>query len=751
MGWRSAPRAALQVLRMAIVAAGATMLAAMAASTASAGPARSDDSSNPLKAAQAYYDYLSDHAPGMVTPLVDYSEENSQPAKCDHDAQPKVRAVLVGVTEAGSPFNTLEGPENDVSLMGASLSAHGVPEDDIWYLFGDGARRDDVANAFLEVTEAVNCGDHVLLYFSGGSIRGEDLLNAVLPQDLLDQFQNVAISDIWSADLYAPHDEATMAIRWAMHAGLYLALDQQKDGVLDVLSAPDISDFVTNLRNRQVDVTVALDTGYASYADLAVRQAKAGDTTMWSVETVGDQTADASQEYIRLTPLMPTHGNFAAFYASAGDTDAREFGFAGDDGTETVYGAFPFRLANVIQNHANVTVRSLTEDLKTLPQDSAGRIQRYRVEANDPEMPLFAQAAQPLPATDAIVISKPAATRGAAAVERPEVDIEGSVNWSAPAKAVLVDGKSAELKADGSFKYKATLKPGLNTVEIVALTGDGRTHEKVLEFVFEGDKKALEGDGARYAVIIANQDYDRTKSGFDSLTTPFADADAVAALLTTKYGFRTEARMPDGSTAKLFMKDASRHDIETLLYKIGLIAGEKDTVLIYYAGHGIYEEKTTIAFWVPSDAEAGVPISYLSASTIAEAVQRMQANKVIIISDSCFSGALLRGGGDKPPKIDDTDRDRALLTLAQRRSRILISSGNNEPVADRGGKGHSIFAQALLTGLEDMPHTSFSARELYDGYLLPLVIANADQEPQYRPIERAGHDGGDVVFIKQGN
>jgi uncharacterized caspase-like protein len=174
-------------------------------------------------------------------------------------------------------------------------------------------------------------------------------------------------------------------------------------------------------------------------------------------------------------------------------------------------------------------------------------------------------------------------------------------------------------------------------------------------------------------------------------------------------------------------------------------------VLIYYAGHGIFEEKTTIAFWVPSDAEAGVPISYLSASTIAEAVQRMQANKVVIISDSCFSGALLRGGGEQAPKISDADRERALLTLAQRRTRILISSGNNEPVEDRGGKGHSIFAQALLTGLEDMPHESFSARELYDGYLLPLVVGNADQEPQYRPIERAGHEGGDMVFVRKAN
>ena len=45
---------------------------------------------------------------------------------------------------------------------------------------------------------------------------------------------------------------------------------------------------------------------------------------------------------------------------------------------------------------------------------------------------------------------------------------------------MLVDGKIAELKADSTFRYKAALKPGLNTVEIIALTADGRTHESVL-------------------------------------------------------------------------------------------------------------------------------------------------------------------------------------------------------------------------------------------------------------------------------
>jgi uncharacterized caspase-like protein len=184
---------------------------------------------------------------------------------------------------------------------------------------------------------------------------------------------------------------------------------------------------------------------------------------------------------------------------------------------------------------------------------------------------------------------------------------------------------------------------------------------------------------------------------------------------------------------------------------VSQVAGDNDTVLIYYAGHGIYEPMTTTAFWVPTDAVAGVPPTYLSASTISEAIARIQARKVLLISDSCFSGALLRGGPPQAEKIDADKRLDALLALQKRKSRILISSGNNEPVSDAGGDGHSIFAQALLNGLDNEDHDEFSARELFDGYILTAVAANSKQEPQFRPLDNVGHDGGDVIFLKVGS
>ncbi|SDA93180.1 caspase family protein [Mesorhizobium qingshengii] len=701
-----------------------------------------------VTATDTYYDYLAEHVPGATTPLVDYAAEKIAAPKCDRAVTSKMHAVLIGATNSGDPFPLLRGPDNDVKLLYTSLVARGVADDDIALMVGRYASRAEIAKMFKETLERVNCGDRLLLHYGGNSVRARDLIEGLVPKEVRDPFKDVSIQDIWQADLVNQGRKSARAIGWIEGAGLFLALNKQQDGVIELISAHDLSDFITNLRNRQVDVAVTIDTSYASEADITGQQEKAGGSTVWSLDTGSEGPSLQAADYMASTPLQPNHGQLAVFYASIGDSQSVEFTF-GEQGAKTTYGVFTFRLANVIQNQDSVTVRAMAESLKKLPEAEANTRQQYRVESTDPEFSLFSDRSLSLPPVDPIVITKPVPKRGAAAMEKAEVEIEGQVNWSSPVKAVLVDGKVAELRSGGRFAYTSKLKAGLNTVEIVALTADGRTHERQLEFLFEGDKQALEGEGKRYAVIIANQDYDRTRTGFDTLRTPFADADAIVAILTGTYGFVTEARLPGGATFPLFLKDATRHDIETLLYKIGLVAGEKDTVLIYFAGHGIYEEKTTIAFWVPVDAEAGVPISYLSASTISEAIQRMQANKVVIISDSCFSGALLRGGGETAPRISDDDRQRTLLRLAQRRTRILISSGNNEPVEDTGGAGHSIFAKALLTGLKDMNHDAFSARELYDGYILPLVVGNADQEPQYRPIERSGHEGGDIVFVRQ--
>jgi formylglycine-generating enzyme required for sulfatase activity len=86
--------------------------------------------------------------------------------------------------------------------------------------------------------------------------------------------------------------------------------------------------------------------------------------------------------------------------------------------------------------------------------------------------------------------------------------------------------------------------------------------------------------------------------------------------------------------------------------------------------------------------------------------------------------------------------------MREGRSRILIASGGNEPVADSGANGHSVFANAMLRGLNGIESTEFTAAELFNRFILEQVAGRASQTPEYGVIRNSGHDSGDFVFSK---
>ncbi len=85
--------------------------------------------------------------------------------------------------------------------------------------------------------------------------------------------------------------------------------------------------------------------------------------------------------------------------------------------------------------------------------------------------------------------------------------------------------------------------------------------------------------------------------------------------------------------------------------------------------------------------------------------------------------------------------------MTRKRARTALVSGRLEPVADAGMGGHSVFARAFLTALTENPDV-IDGQGLYDAIKRPVVL-NADQTPQYSDIRRAGHDGGDFLFVRK--
>jgi hypothetical protein len=77
-----------------------------------------------------------------------------------------------------------------------------------------------------------------------------------------------------------------------------------------------------------------------------------------------------------------------------------------------------------------------------------------------------------------------------------------------------------------------------------------------------------------------------------------------------------------------------------------------------------------------------------------------------------------------------------------------MASGGNEPVADGGGSGHSVFARAVLDGLRGMRERVFTADELFHQYIKERVAGKSDQTPEYNPLRNSGHEAGDFVFVR---
>jgi hypothetical protein len=244
--------------------------------------------------------------------------------------------------------------------------------------------------------------------------------------------------------------------------------------------------------------------------------------------------------------------------------------------------------------------------------------------------------------------------------------------------------------------------------------------------------------------------YDAEAADYDAHEYPNeAQHRFVARLLETRFGFETSLALGDGRSMSLLLRDVGRREVFGALAQLRRRLGEDDSLVVFYAGHGDRPTRASQAYWLPVDAEPDDHANWISADDIASEIGLMNALHVLIVADSCFSGGLLRGGNGGPPAVSREERFRYLEEMGKRRSRHLMSSGANEPVLDEGGGGHSVFARAFLTGLEAMPDDVFTAQQLFASRVQEPVAGKAGQTPQYGPVLRSGHDGGDFVFRRR--
>lgn len=250
------------------------------------------------------------------------------------------------------------------------------------------------------------------------------------------------------------------------------------------------------------------------------------------------------------------------------------------------------------------------------------------------------------------------------------------------------------------------------------------------------EKKKAEID--RTSITVGNT---KTKSDVDvSIPNGNNKADKTFALIIANENYRREGRVPyalnDGKIFAEYLKsslglpekniqlftDASLNDIKFGINKLSQICdafGNEASVIVYYAGHGIPDEKTGSAHLLPVDGYGSDPSTGYSLKELYETLGSLCSKHTILFLDACFSGAQRNGnmmasnarGVRLKPKSSEAKGNLIVMSATQ----------GDETAYPYEEKHHGMFTYFLLKKLNE------NKGEVSLGDLADYITSNVKQ------------------------
>ncbi len=332
-----------------------------------------------------------------------------------------------------------------------------------------------------------------------------------------------------------------------------------------------------------------------------------------------------------------------------------------------------------------------------------------------------------------ITITEPALARGLIVkAAGNDVMIKGIAADPAGLKFVTINGEKVYSQEGGTFWGSVALKEGVNKVTVAATDFSGNTGEQVFDIERPATVLALNApsakEGKNYALLIGCQNYDDIN--IPSLQDPIPDAVKLKLILKNNYSFSDE------NLFTLFNPEVS--DFRKKFLEIYEVIQPEDNLVIFYAGHGIWNEKEKKGYWMLTDAKLQNPNSWLSNKEVLDKIARVPARHTLLITDACFSGSVFKTRGL------NTEIPIAMQQMNQKISRVAITSGNDTEVPDK-----SVFMKYLVKALSENKEKYLTAQKMFINQIIEAVMTETKTEPRYGTLELAGHVGGDFIFIKK--
>ncbi len=253
--------------------------------------------------------------------------------------------------------------------------------------------------------------------------------------------------------------------------------------------------------------------------------------------------------------------------------------------------------------------------------------------------------------------------------------------------------------------------------------------KKKLEKVVSKSRQPIAPKANRYAIVVGIEQYRERLPRADFAV---QDAKDLAQFLTKQAGYREE------NVILRLNEQATKSDMEK--YFEAWLKNNVDAssnLLIYFSGHGAPEATTGDAYLVPYDGDpafieqTGYPLKRLY-----QTLDRLPTRNVVVVLDSCFSGAggrsvLAKGARPMVLTVEGLASSSKAVVLA-------ATSGSHISLADQE-KGHGLFTYYVLQGLggdaDANGDEAIDVQELYE-YLKPQVqrvarrTYNTEQVPQ---------------------
>ncbi len=225
-----------------------------------------------------------------------------------------------------------------------------------------------------------------------------------------------------------------------------------------------------------------------------------------------------------------------------------------------------------------------------------------------------------------------------------------------------------------------------------------------------------------YAIVIGIEQYQQKLPKAD-----FAvhDAEIMGQYLSKVLGYQEE------NVVVLLNDRATKTGIEKYIEAWLPDHVEKDdSVFVYYSGHGAPNAKTGKAYLVPYDGDpAFVEKTSYPLERLYEHLANLPAKEVVVMLDSCFSGAGGRSVIAKGMRPMVLSVENPLL--AKGKTVVLAAGAGDQVSSTYDQKGHGLLTYFFLKGLQGEgdrnKDQSIELRELFE-YLKPQVERVARRE-----------------------